>query len=69
MNDETNVKHGNTQIGLEGFTAKDVAAAIRSIAYRKAYNQRKDVKAARQERNARIKLAMKYVKEHPEVVR
>lgn len=66
MNDETN-KHVNVPSEIAGFSAKEVARAIRSIAYRKAYNNRPDVKQARKERNQRIGLAMRYIKQHPEV--
>ena len=68
MNNTSESKTGNVQPQLDGFTEKDVARAISSLAYRKAYNARADVKAARKERNARIALAMRYVREHPEVV-
>jgi len=51
---------------------KEIQAAIRSIAYRKAYNARADVIAKRKlyskTRAERIKLALVYIKQHPEVV-
>lgn len=63
----------NNDHGVDGgITQKDIARAIKSIAYRKAYNQRADVRAARKEysveRSRRIKMAMEYIKKHPEVV-
>lgn len=72
MNDEhvdvrTDVTPSNVQIALDGFTQKDVARAITQLAYRRAYNERSDVKAARKERQVRLAAAMRYVREHPEL--
>ena len=71
MNNDNNT-HGNVQIGNEEISRKDIERAIHQIAYRKAYNNRPDVCARRKRtmkvRSERIKLAMEYIKQHPEVV-
>lgn len=67
MNDNNNVVGNSSEISKE-----DIVRAIRSLAYRKAYNARPDVQAKRKEynktRSERIKIAMDYIKKHPEVV-
>lgn len=71
MNDKQN-EHVNVQAQLAGIDPLDVVRAIKSIAYRKAYNQRPDVQIKRKEYNAersrRIKMAVEYVRKHPEVI-
>jgi hypothetical protein len=69
---DTNDVHSNTHENNTGISPEDIARAIKSIAYRKAYNQRPEVQAKRKEYNRtraeRIKIAMEYIKKHPEVV-
>lgn len=67
MNDDNVVNGNESEISKE-----DIVRAIRSLAYRKAYNLRPDVQRKRKEynrtRSERIKIAMEYIKKHPEVV-
>lgn len=50
------------------FTKEEIARAIHQIAYRKAYNNSPRQKQVRKERQERVKSAMRWVREHPEVV-
>ena len=67
MNDNNTVVDTSSEISRE-----DIVRAIKSLAYRKAYNLRPDVQQKRKEynrtRSERIKIAMEYIKKHPEVV-
>lgn len=69
MKNEQNVQV-NDHIVSDEISEKDIARAIHSIAYRKAYNQRADVQRKRKEynrvRSERIAIAVKYIKQHPE---
>jgi hypothetical protein len=67
MNTNNDSTHSNVQSEIDGFSPRDVARAISLLAYRKVYNQREEVKRARKERNERVKLALRYVREHPEL--
>jgi hypothetical protein len=62
-------EQSNVQIDTHEFTKEDIARAIRQIAYRKAYNKSPRQVTARKQRQQRIKIAIRYVKEHPEVLR
>lgn len=68
MNNQVNV-HTST----DGLSEKDVARAIAQLVYRKTYNARPEVQARRKEynkvRQQRVKVAMEYVRKHPEVAR
>ena len=67
MSTNTNIP-ANVPSQTGDITRKDIERAIHTLAYRKEYNQRKEVRANRQLRQERIKIALRYIKEHPEVL-
>ena len=67
MSTTTNVT-ANAPSQTGEITRKDIERAIHALAYRKAYNQRAEVRRNRKDRQERIKIALRYIKEHPEVL-